>query len=124
MSKGIEVSLKASAYRTEESYIALVLCRQRSLQDVRGLPADKTCGILCPPRMRGYRGRALSFVGDLRLELGAGKQASTLSVLYRSRAPIAELADTPLASSGTRVPLTPKLALLVIPNGAAGSSAL
>ena len=49
MSKGIEVSLKASGYRTEESYIALVLCRQRSMEDVRGPPADKTCRLLCPP---------------------------------------------------------------------------
>jgi hypothetical protein len=94
------------------------------MEDVRGPPADKTCGVLCPPRMRGYRGRAMSFVGALRLRLGAGKQASTLSVLYRSRAPIAELADTPLASSGTRVPPIPMLALLVIPNGAARRSAL
>jgi hypothetical protein len=37
MPKGIEVSLKSSAYRTEESYIAPVLCHQWSMEEVHGL---------------------------------------------------------------------------------------
>jgi hypothetical protein len=37
MPNAIEVSLKSSAYRTEESYIASVLCHQRSMEEVHGL---------------------------------------------------------------------------------------
>jgi hypothetical protein len=37
MPNGIEVPPKGSAYRTEESSIAPVLCHQRSMEEVRGL---------------------------------------------------------------------------------------
>jgi len=84
MLNGIEVSLKGSASRTEESSLAPVLCHQRSMEEVRGLQPIRTVAYYALPASVAIGAELCPLWVNFALDRVLGSKLVP-SLLYRSR---------------------------------------